>query len=189
MIKRNEKGQFLKGTYWQSPKLYWQKDWLINEYIVNNKSANQIAIEQGCKENNILYFLEKFFIKIRTMNEIRTYKHWGLNGQDNPMYNKIGELNPNWKGGVTPYRQIFYASEEWKLVCRKVWKRDNAQCQRCQIKYNEGIPLHIHHIISFSNEDLRADENNLILLCKVCHHWVHSKKNIKRDFLGGELTE
>ena len=25
--------------------------------------------------------------------------------------------------------------------------------------------------------------NNLILLCEICHHWVHSKNNTNKEFL------
>jgi len=100
------------------------------------------------------------------------------------MWNKKGELNPNWKGGVTLERQEFYISRQWKKVCQDVWKRDNATCQRCFIKRKEtDIPFHIHHIKSFSDKQLRADKNNLLLLCEVCHQWVHSKSNLKKEFI------
>jgi thymidylate synthase (FAD) len=117
------------------------------------------------------------------MSEIRKMKYWGAEGKDNPMYNKKGNLSPNWKGGVSTERQGFYSNKEWKNACTQVWKRDKATCQRCEIKADEGVPLHIHHIESFANKKLRSDINNLILLCKVCHNWVHSRKNLKKEFL------
>ena len=99
------------------------------------------------------------------------------------MYNKSGEKNPNWKGGITAERQIFYESKEWKDVLKIIWPRDKYRCQRCFMKYNGKIPFHIHHISSFKNKELRCNPNNLLLLCKKCHNWVHSKKNIEGIFL------
>ena len=68
--------------------------------LLERKPAIQIADEQGCTENNILYFLHKNEIPRRNMLETRKIKYWGSSGDDNPMYNRKGELNPNWKGGI-----------------------------------------------------------------------------------------
>ena len=94
--------------------------------------------------------------------------------------------HPNYKGGMYPERQSFYSSEIWSEVVKEIWKRDNAICQNCgkhhNTKENRGN-FHIHHIVSFQIKELRADINNLVLLCKECHRWVHSKKNINKKFI------
>lgn len=180
---RNNKGQFSKGFTWRKRKLFWSKEWLVNEYVDNGKSALRIAKEQNCHENNIFAWLHRHNIKTRTISEIRKIKHWGLSGVDNPMWNKKGELNPRWLGGVTPERQLFYISQEWKMVCSKIWKRDKATCRRCGIKKYSDMPFHIHHIKSFRDKELRADIDNLVLLCEACHQWVHSKGNKNNDYI------
>lgn len=101
--------------------------------------------------------------------------------------NQKGETNPNWKGGITSERELFYGSKEWKRNCYIVWKRDKATCQRCKIKYNQGIPFHVHHIISFRVKELRSDINNLILLCKECHQFIHSNKNKDKEFISSQI--
>ena len=180
---KNNKGQFEKGYTYRQPKPYWDREWLLLEYVEKNKPANQIAEEQGCTENNVLYFLNKHEIPRREMRVIRGNKHWGLVGVDNPMWNKKGELNPNWRGGITPERQSFYQSQEWKDACVEVWRRDKALCQRCGIKKGTDMPFHIHHIEGFASKELRAILSNLILLCEGCHQWVHSRKNVAHDFI------
>lgn len=180
---RNNRGQFEKGFTWRKPKPYWGREWLYNEYIILGKSSTEIAKEQGCLDTNICYFLAKLDIDRRSVSETRKIKYWGLPGVDNPMWGRKGELNPRWLGGITPERQSFYISQEWKTVCSKVWKRDNATCQRCGIKKNTGIPFHIHHVKSFKDKELRADADNLILLCKYCHQWVHSKENKNNEYI------
>jgi hypothetical protein len=100
---------------------------------------------------------------------------------------KRGADTPNWKGGITPERQALYGSLEWKLAVKAVWKRDNAICQRCKldhrtIKRGEVI-FDIHHIVSFENKALRAEVSNLVLLCRPCHLWVHSRENKNKEYL------
>lgn len=182
---RNNKGQFVKGHHWREQKPWWDKEWLYDQYASLGKSAGDIAKEWGVTDAAILFWLRKHEIKRRTVSEARAIKHWGAVGADNPMWNKLGELNPMWKGGVTPERQSFYASQEWRNACSSVWKRDNATCQRCKlIKENaQDMPFHIHHIKTFADKELRSDISNLILLCESCHHFVHSKENVNHDYI------
>lgn len=192
---RNDKGQFTKGhhfspetefkkgQHWRPKKPYWDKDWLVSEYATKERSANDIASEFGITEAAILFWLRKHNILRREMSNIRSKKHWGLAGEQNGMYGRTGENSSNWKGGITPERQEFYISDEWKKACSEVYKRDNAQCQRCGNKDN----LHVHHIVTFANKELRADINNLVLLCAKCHRFVHSKNNITQEYIGKEV--
>ena len=99
------------------------------------------------------------------------------------------EDHPNWKGGITPERQSVYASREWAEAVKAVWSRDNAICQRCGKNHNDGSnrgTFHIHHIASFRHKERRCDPENLILLCRPCHLWVHSRKNINGQFISKE---
>ena len=167
--------EFKKGTHWRKPKKYWNKDWLYNEYIELNKPAVQIAKEQCCKENNILYFIHKHQIKTKTMKEIRKKKHWGCAGEDNPM----------WKGGLSSERDKLYCTKEWKRIVKRIYGRDKKICQRCGLKHKYKMKsFHLHHIKSFLlYPDLRLDLNNIVLLCSSCHYFIHSNKNTNHDFL------
>ena len=182
--RRGRATEFKKGEHWRPRKPYWDKEWLENEYVNKQRSMAEIAAEFGITENAIYFWARKLGIQTRSMKEIRAIKHWGLSGEANGMYGKRGEDTPNWKGGVTPERQDFYNSEEWKTATRAVWARDKGECKRCG-KKQKGTKtiLDIHHIVSFANEKHRADIDNLVLLCKKCHHWTHSKKNTERIFI------
>lgn len=108
----------------------------------------------------------------------------GVHYMKHPAYKQ--ENHPSWKGGITPERQSVYATPEWTEAVKAVWKRDNAMCQRCGKHHNETEhrgTFHIHHIIGFANKEKRTDPSNLVLLCKICHRWVHGKKNISKDFI------
>lgn len=104
-----------------------------------------------------------------------------------PMRGKRGAEAINWKGGITPERQAFYSSPQWRAACCAVWARADARCERCGLDSRacdlKTSPFHVHHIVGFAVRDLRAALNNLALLCKSCHHFVHSRANLKREFL------
>ena len=193
---RDSKGRFVKGDrpsratefkpgqHWREPKIYWEHDWLYRQYVELERSAAEIASDFGCVEQNIFYFLRKHNIPRRTISGARKVKYWGASGEANGMFGKHGAECPNWKGGSTPERQAFYSSKEWITVAPRIWARDNGACQRCGEKYKWGIPsFHIHHIVSFIVVELRAEIDNLILLCGNCHRWVHSNMNIDNKFI------
>jgi hypothetical protein len=100
---------------------------------------------------------------------------------------KVYNAKPaTYRGGISPERQSFYSSTVWIEAIKEVWKRDNATCQRCGKHHNETNnrgTFHIHHIISFQNKETRADIHNLVLLCRKCHLFIHSKKNIGKQFI------
>ncbi len=182
---RKANGRFSKGDHWRPAQAFRDSAWLRENYIGKQRSAGDIAAEFGVTDAAVLFWLRRHKIPRRTISAARKIKHWGVVGPDNPMWNRRGELNPRWRGGVTPERQAFYTSLEWKKVCGAVWKRDGAACRRCTIKQVDApdMPFHIHHIVGFANKALRADINNLVLLCEVCHHFVHSRRNEKREFI------
>lgn len=184
-MSKPNRGQFKKGEHWRKPRPWWKRSWLVEQYTTLCRSAADIAREGGVTENAILFWIKKHGIKTRSMQEVRSAKHWGVSGVDNPMWNKLAELNPNWRGGVTAERQAFYASREWKAACSAVWKRDKATCRRCGLTRDDSpdMPMHIHHIESFASVDLRAVVKNLILVCEACHRFIHSKANAGREYL------
>lgn len=97
-----------------------------------------------------------------------------------------GAVHPNWKGGITPERQAFYACGAWRESVKAVWKRADAKCERCGRHHNTTErrgTFHVHHIVSFAVPALRAEVSNLALLCKPCHLFVHSAKNASGDFI------
>jgi len=184
-VSASPKTQFQKGEHWRPHQKFREKDWLWQKYVEEELSMGDIASMFNVTEGAIKFWLDKHQIPKRTVQEARQVKKWGLDGPDNPMWNKKGELNHNWKGGVTPERQSFYMSREWKDACSFVWQRDQATCQRCGLNKKEqrDMPFHIHHIISFENKELRAKTGNLALLCECCHQFVHSRRNKANEFI------
>jgi hypothetical protein len=179
-----EDGRFKKGQTYRTPKLHWDKEWLNQKYTIEGLSTTEIANITNCNHRVISFWMKKHGIKGRSVSEARKIKKWGQYGIENPMFGKTGDLNGNWKGGITPERQLFYISEEWKKAVKETFIRDNFICVKCgQTHKDKYHPLHIHHVVSFKTSELRTDINNLVILCKDCHNWVHSKKNTNKQYI------
>jgi HNH endonuclease len=94
------------------------------------------------------------------------------------------DQHPNWKGGITPERQTFNASPEWRRAVYAVKRRDKNTCQLCDKKRRRGDAFDVHHIVSFADcVELRATISNLVYLCEPCHYWVHSPANTEKEFI------
>lgn len=109
-------------------------------------------------------------------------------GADHWLHGAAPEDNPNWKGGLTPERQEFYRMPEWKACVRAVWARSEGHCERCCLAWKDCDPettptFHVHHVISFQIRETRAMPHLLVLLCRPCHLFVHSKANVTREYL------
>jgi len=109
-------------------------------------------------------------------------------GKHNPPYwrGRGGASHPSWKGGLTPERQALYATSAWIDAVKSVWARADARCERCHVHHNTRNrrgTFHVHHVVSFSVRELRATVSNLVLLCRECHHFIHSRGNTAREFL------
>lgn len=80
---------------------------------------------------------------------------------------KSGELNPAWKGGVTPINTAIRQSSEYKLWRKAVFERDEYKCVWCNKK---GRNLNADHIKPFALfPELRFAIDNGRTLCVPCH--------------------
>jgi len=205
-----------KGA-WQKRQHPVSNEWLYQKYIAEGLSAVDIAVIVGRDPKSIWTWLRNAGIETRprgsderqhfrkgdpspflgrshseeTKDIIRQARiregRFPLDGKDPYWKGKVGPRHPSWKGGLTPERQAFYCSEEWKNACKTVWHRADAKCERCGIDSRDFRPKErrfaIHHIVSFQVRELRAVPSNLVLLCADCHRFVHSKRNTKKELL------
>lgn len=177
-------GRFLKGEHWRPVQVFRNKEWLEQEYITRGRSAGEIASEFGVTDAAIFHWLRRHGIPRRDIATTRALKYWGASREANPMYGKRGAQVPNWKGGITPERQAFYASLEWKDAAESVRLIDGDRCRRCGRAPRGHKAIAIHHIVSIRVKALRSDLNNLVLLCSACHRWVHSPMNTDGEYIG-----
>lgn len=99
------------------------------------------------------------------------------NGERNGMFGKKGELNPSWKGGITPINMKIRTSLEYKLWRTAVFERDNYTCIWCGVRSGNGKAtiLHADHIKPFALfPELRFAIDNGRTLCVDCHKKTES---------------
>ncbi len=198
---------------WQRTQKPVNEEWLRSAYIDQKMDCTQIGKLVGRDPKSVWNWLKDFGIETRrrgtTGNHVHSIgvprilsdesrknmsdraraarlkdgrlpymkdgKHW---------LHHEGARPATWKGGVSPERQAFYSSREWKDAVKSVWLRDGYACVRCEsdLRHKRG-ECAIHHLESFANRALRGELSNLVLLCRPCHLWVHSKKNINKELL------
>lgn len=215
-IKRFFCDRTCKGA-WQRAQKPWSRDWLYEQYVVLGRTANDIAAEVGRDAKRVWEWIRDYSIETRPRgsHEPNLFKRGhrlcvgrvlsaahreklrqsriadgskGLfrNGV-HVLKGRTGAAHPRFKGGLTPERQAFYASDAWKAACVAVWHRADAKCERCGLD-SRGLDrrvhkFHVHHIVSFQVRPLRAVPSNLALLCAPCHRWVHSRANIEGELI------
>lgn len=71
-----------------------------------------------------------------------------------------------------------------------VFERDDYKCQMCGRTVEDGIKLHIDHIVPFSKGGSN-DMDNLQVLCHECNLAKHDRMDLKRtrELLNGETEE
>jgi len=178
--------EFKPGQHWRTPQPFREKDWLTENYVVQQRSTGEIAKQFGTSGAAIFFWLRKHAIPRRSVAGARAIKHWGAEGPANPMYGKIGALNHNYVDGSSPERQRMYAQSEGKEFLRAAHRAGGYCCARCGGKQDRANPLHVHHLKAWAgNPDLRFDLSNVAVLCRKCHLFVHSKKNASKEFICG----
>jgi 5-methylcytosine-specific restriction endonuclease McrA len=77
---------------------------------------------------------------------------------------------------------LYLSSPQWKETRRLILLKRGNNCEKCGIKVNNLYNLHLHHL---TYEDLYNEyEEDLMLLCKVCHEKEHGidSQELEEDF-------
>lgn len=163
------------------PKDLQDYDKVYDLYITQKVSKEDLGKKYNVDPSTIDRILRDFNIPIRNNSEAK-------------IGHKVGELHPNWQGGITPlYARLRQAFQVQLEPLTK--ERDNNTCQICGSKEN----LCVHHkrpfidiVKEITNEhstldikdnvnelyniiikdDRFNDLNNLITCCKKCHLYV-----------------
>lgn len=169
-------------------------DWLRQKYVVERMDCVAIGVLVGRDPKRVWEWLKDSGIPTRARGD-DTGAHRFQKGQVSPFKGRTqlrGAASPHWQGGITPERQAFAATPEWRAACMATFARAQKRCERCAATQAQvqaaGQKMHVHHVVGFRVVELRADPDNLRLLCGPCHRFVHSKKNVARIFLSQEIA-
>ena len=79
-------------------------------------------------------------------------------------------------------------SEDWHIIRKQIYARDNWHCQECNVKCNQKgkTKIQCHHIdYNIGNNH----SNNLIILCAECHMKTNFKRQDWVKYLQGKLKK
>ena len=100
-----------------------------------------------------------------------------------------GQNSPVWKGGKTTRNEY---GANWMSVRKKVRERENYSCLRCgKTEEENNQELSVHHIKNFKLYETYQEANNLenlVGLCRECHTFVHSNRNIEKQYISEDIV-
>lgn len=178
-------------------KLYQDKEWLYQKYIVKKLSMQKIAILCKVSYMPIHYWLKKLHITIRSISETNLGRHHSEETKrrisEANKGKRTGDKSYNWKGGVTSIndrnRNRIRRTKEYKDWANSVYKRDKHICQMCGLKCGAKNII-AHHIKNFLDyPELRFDINNGITLCRSCHKKIHKEIGMNTRFKNAKLSK
>ena len=65
-----------------------------------------------------------------------------------------------------------------RVVTRAGWK-----CQRCGV-HASSVHIELHHVLGRQPCVLVNEDDNCLMLCRVCHNWWHEHKKTALDWFG-----
>jgi hypothetical protein len=168
----------------RDPKRVWEK---LKDFGIPTR-ARGMNLKKGCRDN--------YMSRPGVVNPFRGRRHTEdtkkmlsekakvpkphLRGDENGMYGRCGPSNPNYVDGSSVERNQRGITPFLKRIRDRILERDGNKCRRCGSVDN----IHTHHVKRWAgNPESRFDLNNIIVLCKQCHSWVHSRRNATCEFL------
>lgn len=112
-----------------------------------------------------------------------TWNNWSSSGSRCPQCARLGDRNPNWKGGIScePYCDV-WLDKEFK---ESIKERDNYECQNPDC-WGTSERLTIHHI-DYNKKNCRP--NNLITLCNSCNVRANKNRKYWQEFYNNVLCK
>lgn len=177
-------------------KKYQDKEYLMNQYLIENKSVREIAKECNANIHTIYGWLAHFGIQSKRNGPSRvnvvvkcSYCSKPINRRpstvsensfcDYDCYHRwmigknTGEINCNWKGGISRFCSDDLKTKDWRSIRLEVLKR----FPFCVICGDRSKRMNIHHIVPRKKiASLAYDLDNLITLCHACHLTVKGKE-------------
>jgi len=152
------------------------------DMIGENNPMYKEKIKVNCSYCNKLLEKHPYRVKI-TKNFFCNEEHFYLWKKENIK----GSNNPNWNNGSS-FEE--YGHEFNSSLREQVRFRDNYKCQTCGCSQLEnGECLSIHHI---DYDKQNNNFNNLISLCKYCHHKTNGNRDYwkiyLKEFIYGNLS-
>ena len=170
-------GTCTRWTYANERKVYADKTWLEEQYVLNGLDQNSIARLAGVSTHTIQAWVRKhglqkppgsWSIGVAPWNKAKRYKAgWNHSPEARRLFSeqKRGERNPQWRGGIT--RRALSIRQGVEGLRSEILRRDLHRCRLCGV---ESKRLELHHVIPvWARPDLVLAPGNIATVCRSCH--------------------
>jgi hypothetical protein len=111
-------------------------------------------------------------------------------GENNPMWGRMGELNPAWKGGTSFFPYCYKFNKKRKKAVRKFFGNRCICCEKHaseNMRNNRPEELSVHHIDHDREQGCSGKPFNLVPMCVTCHNKEQHKEEEYRKCINGLL--
>ena len=186
-----------RWTHGNAGKLYTQRDWLHEQYIVLKQNQETIAKSVGVSEHTIKSWIRKHNLQkplgswtcgTTPWNKGKTYKGgWTHTPEMRKQLGekKRGENNPQWRGGIT--KQANQIRKGVSSLRQQILLRDEYRCRLCG---QNSDKLTMHHILPvWARPDLVSEVHNIASVCRTCHYKLNGRELDYVEQFGKSLSE
>lgn len=174
---RKPLGARTRWTLANEGKLYADRRWLEEQYVLKGLDQESIARLVGVSKHTIRSWVRKHGLQKPVGSWTVECKPWNKGKRYTAGWNhtpemrlrlaehKRGEKNPQWRGGIT--RSAVTIRRVVNELRPRVMERDLYQCRLCGSRSSQ---LEMHHVVPvWARPDLVLDPNNIATVCRTCH--------------------
>lgn len=108
------------------------------------------------------------FVQYEYCRDCRRRIDVGIDPNSERKHGARGNRNPNWKGGISKYKDRY----QMRKARKQRLQETEGRCEDCLKVISPTNKLQIHHI---DRDKENHSPNNLRLLCQLCHTEDHKK--------------
>ncbi len=181
---RKGSGVRTRWTFANEDKLYADRDWLQERYVVEGLDQASIAKLAGVSSHTIRSWIRKhglqkpmgsWTIGKTSWNKGRRYKAGWSHTPEMRLRlseHKKGAKNPQWRSGIT--RQAVTIRRGVNELRPQVLERDGYRCRLCGARSRQ---LEMHHVIPvWTKPELVVDLDNIATVCRPCHLGIDGRE-------------
>lgn len=162
------------------------REWIQIEYLDKNRTRQELAKELKVSGSWLGRIIGKYGLQkphSQRPNRVSGYGKKGMFTKEQLKKRSLqmaGDKNPMWRGGITPAGQQARKDKITSELREEIYARDDYTCRLC---YTHGGKLTLHHIVPvWQNIELIDEPQNLVTLCKDCHHKLNNHEHEYADY-------
>ena len=181
-----------RWTFANENKLYANREWLEEQYVLKGLDQGSIAQLAGVSKHTIRSWVRKHGLQKPAGSWSVGREPWNRGKRYTAGWHhtpemrrrlsqlKSGEKNPQWRGGIA--KSAITIRRGVNELRPELLKRDLYRCRLCGSRSRQ---LDMHHIIPvWARPDLVLDPDNIATVCRVCHLKLNGREMESTELFG-----